>query len=94
MNFMEGKKGTMEKWRGYTIDEIQYQKAITLLRLEMQKERIQAMKDGMFTSVSQNRLGKTFSAVYSYKNLFAYFFAGYKLYAALRRLRDKFRRKR
>lgn len=38
-------------WKGYTLDELRYQKAVAMIRLEMEKEKISAgfsqMKNGM-----------------------------------------------
>ena len=82
-----------EKWKGYTIDEIQYQKALVLLRLEMQKERLASVRNGSAAFMS-GRFGKVLSAVSSHKNIFAYLFAGYKLYTLISRLRQNLKRKK
>ena len=81
-------------WKGYTIEDIRYQKALALLKIEMQKERLAAIKDDAMASVSQNRWGKVISSVSSYKNVFAYMITGYKLYKAVSKLRNRLSRKK
>lgn len=82
-----------ERWRGYTIDEIQYQKALSLLKLEIQKERLAAAKNNLVAPLSYNKWGKVISSANSYRNIVTYAFAGYKLYSAICRWRNKFKRK-
>lgn len=79
-------------WRGFTLEEIQYQKALTLVRIEMQKERLIAMKSKVAESVVPTTVLSGIMEKFSTnKGIIAYAFAGFKLYKIIKGIYQKFR---
>ncbi len=72
-------------WKGYTLEELRYQKAITLVRIEMQKQRIASLKT-TFTDylVPQSFWGRTLKSLAANRGKIGYVIAGYKIFMMVR----------
>ena len=44
------------EWKGYTLEELQYQKALVLVRMEMQKERLSGLKQQLVNGSKANMI--------------------------------------
>lgn len=82
-----------KKWRGYSFDDLQYQKALLAVRIGFQKERLDAIRKNMVSAMSDSFAGKTLSLFNSNKNVVGYVIAGYKIFTTVKSLYKKFKKK-
>lgn len=83
-----------KKWKGYTLKELEYQKAIALVRMEMQKERIRATKDLVVSSyASKNAMFGILGKFASDESLLNKAIIGYSIFKTARRIFRKFKKK-
>ena len=75
-----------KEWKGYTIDELRYQKALALLKLEVQKERFSLMKTRL-VSFPDTGVGKMFGKLFSSSKAITYVIAGYKVFSMINKFR-------
>lgn len=80
-----------ENWKGYTLEELKYQRAYTSARLEIQRQRIvlniHKMKNGGGTSVASSWTGRLLSS-FSYFDIGLFTFKiGKRVFKTIKRLK-------
>ncbi len=82
-----------EQWGGYTLDEIRFQRAYTLARLEIEKNRIRSHISTMQSNlVPQGRGGSFLLKLFGAFSYFDYAVLAFKLVKAIFSVRRIFRR--
>lgn len=82
-----------DRWLGYTLDEIRFQRAYTLARLEIEKNRIRSHISTMQSSlVPQGRGGSFLLKLFGAFSYFDYAVLAFKLVKAVFSVRRIFRR--
>lgn len=87
-----GMNGVPE-WKGYTLEELQYQKALVLVRLEMQKERLSGLKESLVNGSKTNVVSRLWGQYSANKNVIQYAIVGFKMFQTVRKILKRFRRK-
>lgn len=83
------------KWRGYSLDELRYHKALTLVRMEVQKERILATKqEAMTTAVPHNFIGAIWRKFTANPSIAKYAMMGLKAFSIGRTIYGFFHRRK
>ncbi len=86
-----------EAWKGYTIDELKYHRAVSLVKLEMQKARLAESFTAVTGTLAETRSrifgssGKRFDGKLKFVN---YLILGYKSMKTAVNLWNSFKRKR
>lgn len=80
------------EWKGYTLEELQYQKALVLVRMEMQKERLSGLKQQLVNGSKANMISRLWGQYSANKNIVQYTIAGFKMFQVVRKVVRSFKK--
>ena len=81
------------QWKGYTLDELRYQRALVSARVEIQKERIVAEVEKIREGAGFTGSGSIWGRMFSSLSYVEYAILAYRLINRLSRTVHSFRRK-
>lgn len=80
-------------WKGYTIDEIRYQRALTMARMEIERERLFASAGNIYKGIEQQSSSGIMGRLLSGLNYVDYVMLAFKLGRSLFNIFGRSRRR-
>lgn len=77
-----------KKWKGYTLDELRYRRALTSVAIEIEKDRLQRTFAGVLPSAEKTQKGTSIiSKALGALSYVDYAILGWRLFKTLKKLR-------